>query len=251
VVIAGARLRNGGEAMTSVRVGFTVQQNGFRFPNRFESRPLRQFSLGTVATLDVGDAANGLCGGMSFTVRDLFEDGVAPPPDPVAPAIGLLHDYIADRQIDSFEGAVVPLRFFSLMSPARPDREPTWAEWLGRVGIDRHSRTYVMVHEEWVVIKRDLDEGHLSTLGLVRAVSLDPTLLGQNHQVVAYGYDLEGSQLTIRICDPNYPLDDDVTLSLDISNPRAFVVPTYSRPDPTTVCFFRAPYTHRPPPAFT
>ncbi len=233
--------------MASVRVGFDVKANGFHFANAFPPRPIRQFKLGSVATLDIGDAANGLCGGMSFTVRDLFEHKRTPPAGNQAPDTGALHDYIVNRQIDSFEGGVVPLRFFTLMSPARPDREPMWAELIGRVGVDRHSRTYVMVHEEWPAIKRDLDEGHLSTLGLVRVVSLDPNMLGHNHQVVAYGYDLEGSKVTIHIYDPNHPGDDGVTLSFDISDPRGLVTPTWSRPDPATVCFFRAPYTGRDP----
>jgi hypothetical protein len=233
--------------MTSVRVGFTAADNGFRFANRFPHRPIRRFQLGSVATLDIGDAANGLCGGMSFAARDLFEHHRTPPPDTDAPASGPLYDYLVDRQIDSFDDGIVPVRFFSLMSPTRPDREPLWAQLLGTIGFDRHSRTYVMVHEEWPAIKRDLDEGHLSALGLVRAVSLDPTMLGQNHQVLAYGYDLDGTQLAIRIWDPNWPRDDDVTLSLDISDPRGAVVPRYSKPDPTTVCFFRAPYQGRDP----
>ena len=133
------------------------------------------------------------------------------------------------------------------MSPVRQEREPWWAQVMGFVRLDRHSRTYVMIHDEWPAIKKDLDEGRLSTLGLVRAVSLDLKMLGRNHQVLAYGYDLVGSQLTIRICDPNWPGDDDVTLSLDISDARAAVVPAYSRPDPTTFCFFRAPYAGRDP----
>jgi hypothetical protein len=240
-------LPEGRADMTSVRVGFTAKDNGFHFANRFPTRPIRRFKLGNVATLDIGDAANGLCGGMSFTARDLFEHKRTPPPDDVAPDTGALHDYIVNRQIDSFEGAVVPLRFFTLMSPIRPDREPMWAELAGRVGVDRHSRTYVMIHEEWPAIKRDLDEGHLSMMGLVRMVSLDPNMLGHNHQVVAYGYDLDGSRLTLHIYDPNYPRDDSVTLSLDISDPRGVVTTTWSRADPVTVCFFRAPYQGRDP----
>jgi hypothetical protein len=232
--------------MTSVRVAFTAKDNGFRFSNSFPHRPIRQFKLGNY-TLDIGDAANGLCGGMSFTTRDLFEHQLPPPPHTAAPDTGRLHDYIVQRQIDSFDRGILPARFFSLMSPVRQEREPWWAQLLGMIRFDRHSRTYVMVHEEWPGIKKELDDGRLVTLGLVRAVSLDPKMLGHNHQVLAYGYDLEGSQLTLRICDPNWPGADDVTLSLDISDPRAAVVPVYSRPDMTTFCFFRAPYEGRNP----
>jgi len=233
--------------MTSVRVGFTAKDNGFHFANSFPSRPIRQFRLGSVATLDVGDVANGLCGGMSYTTRDVFEHHLSPPPDAAAPDTGPLHDYLVQRQIDSFDGGLVPARFFSLMSPVRPDREPWWAQVLGMVRFDRHSRAWVMIHDEWPAIKQDLDQGRLATLGLIRAVSLDPNQLGHNHQVLAYGYDLDGSQLTLRICDPNWPGDDGVTLSLDISDPRAAASPVWSRPDPPTYCFFRAPYLGRDP----
>jgi hypothetical protein len=87
-------------------------------------------------------------------------------------------------------------------------------------------------------------------LGLVRVVSLDPQLLGRNHQVVAYGYDLTGSSLVIRIYDPNWPGDDTVTISLDISDAGGAAAPVWSKQDAGLVCFFRAPYTPADPVAF-
>jgi hypothetical protein len=107
-----------------------------------------------------------------------------------------------------------------------------------------------MIHEEWPRIRADLDGGQLSMLGLVRVVGLDPKLLGHNHQVVAYGYDLDGTRLTIRIYDPNWPGDDTVTISLDIADERGAVTPTWSKPDAKLACFFRAPYTAADPVAF-
>ena len=71
-------------------------------------------------------------------------------------------------------------------------------------GIDKNSRTWVMVNVEWPAIRRDLDAGSLATVGLVKVVSLDPNQLGLNHQVVAYGYDLDGTIVTLRIYDPNF-----------------------------------------------
>jgi hypothetical protein len=86
-------------------------------------------------------------------------------------------------------------------------------------------------------------------IGLVRVVDFDPFRLGQNHQVMAYGYDLDGPRLTLRIYDPNYPDADDVTVGLDVGDARGEAAPTYSRPDPL-VCFFRAPYARRDPVAW-
>jgi len=238
--------------MTSVRVGdFRPSVHGFHFRNAFAPDPIRRFQLGNVATLDIGDAANGLCGGMSYAARDLWEYKVTPPTDPSPPARGdPRFDYLVNRQIDSFGDGVVPLRFYKLMDPNRPAREPLWAELLGRVGIDRHSRTWVMLNVEWPAIRRDLDSGSLSTVGLVKVVSLDPNQLGLNHQVVAYGYDLEGSIVTLHLYDPNYAGDETVTLSFDTADPRGTIVPTWSRPPDTVHCFFRCPYAKRDPAPF-
>ncbi len=238
--------------MAGVRVpDFTPAVNGFHFDNAFPSEPIRTFQLGNIATLDVGDAANGLCGGMSFTVRDLFEAGLRPPPEPAPPAKGNPRlGYIIDRQIESFANGVTPLRFFKLMDPARPEHEPMWAELLGRVGIDKHSRTWVMVNVEWPAIRRDLDAGSLSTVGLVKVISLDPNRLGLNHQVVAYGYDIDGTIVTLHLYDPNFADAEDVTLAFDTADPRGAITPTWSRPPDVVYCFFRAPYERRDPAPF-
>jgi hypothetical protein len=238
--------------MTSVRVpGFEPAINGFHFANSFAHSPLRKFKLGDIATLDVGDAANGLCGGMSFSTADLHRAGLRPPSDTTPPvAESPAYNYIVDRQIASFDDGGVPLRFYQLMDPNRPAREPLLSIMAGWFRIDHHSRTWVMIHEEWPKIRTDLDSGKLSMLGLVRVVNLDPKLLGHNHQVVAYGYDLNGSALTIRIYDPNWPGDETVTISLDIEDERGAAIPTWSKPDAELFCFFRAPYTPADPVAF-
>lgn len=237
--------------MTSVRVpGFLPSTAGFHFANAFPHVPMREIRLEGVATLSIGDAANGLCGGMSSTVADLFDADVAPPADTHAPSDGPRFESLVDRQIDSFAGGLVPLRFYTLMDPSRRDREPFWAPWLGRLGIDRHSRTYVMAHEEWPSIRADLDVGHPVLLGLVRVVDRDPRRLGQNHQVLAFGYDLDGAALSLRIYDPNVPDRDDVTLRLDVSDPMGTVEPAYSGPGPSVVCFFKAPYRPADPVAW-
>jgi hypothetical protein len=233
-----------GGAVSSVRVpDFTPSVNGFAFANSWPHNAIRQFRLGNVATLNIGDAANGLCGGMSFTVADLHRARLAAPADPSPPAAGTpRYRYIVDRQITSFDDGKLPLRFFRLMSPTRPDREPALSVWLGRIGVDRHSRTYVMVHEEWPSIRRTIDGGDVAMIGLVRVVSRDPLKLSSNHQVLAYGYDTDGPKVTLRICDPNWPRDDSVTITLDTSDPTGSTMPTWSKPDPPLVCFFQAPY---------
>jgi hypothetical protein len=188
---------------------------------------------------------------MAYTARDLWEFKVPPPADPAPPARGNPRfDYLVNRQIDSFDNGLVPLRFFKLMDPDRPAREPWWAELIGRLGIDRHSRTWVMVNVEWPAIRRDLDGGSLATVGLVKVVGRDPNQLGLNHQVVAYGYDLDGSTVTLRLYDPNFPNDEEVTLRFDTGDPRGTITTTWSRPPDSVFCFFRAPYEKRDPTPF-
>jgi hypothetical protein len=62
----------------------------------------------------------------------------------------------------------------------------------------------------------------LSPLGLVTVYSTDPTMMGHNHQVLAYAYEVDdANRLTLHLYDPNTasPGADDVRLSLDLSNP--------------------------------
>ena len=241
-------------SMTSVRLpGFSPATSGFHFTNFWPKGPLKVISIPGVASLDIGDVSNGLCGGMSFTVADLFLASKAPPPDTNPFGPGAPYDYIRQRQIDSFAGIALPVRFLELMDPSRPAREPFWARWIppmriGSIVIDRNSRTWVMVHDEWPGIQADLDAGRPAMLGLVRVVDTNANLLGHNHQVLAYGYDLEGTALTLRIYDPNYP-NTEVTLSIDVGDPNGTAAPTYSTNDPATICFFHAPYGRSDPTA--
>ena len=77
---------------TSVRVpGFVPSRNGLRFPNAFPPMPMLRVPGSGVG---VGNAADGICGGMTFMVRDLFERRLEPPPDVTPPADGPLFRYL-------------------------------------------------------------------------------------------------------------------------------------------------------------
>src|SRR5690349_6413882 len=117
--------------MISVRVpGFLPSTSGFAYDNNaWPHNPIRQFKLGNVASLNIGDAANGLCGGMSFTLADLHRVGLVGGQDDRPAYESPRYTYIVQRQIDSFQDGVVPLRFYSLMSPVRTEREG-WLEQL-------------------------------------------------------------------------------------------------------------------------
>jgi hypothetical protein len=230
--------------MTKVRVpGFTPSSSGLHFANAFSSAPFWRVALTSLVRVEVGDVANGLCGGMSYLVTDLHRAGTQPPPDTTAPPEGsALRALVKRRQLDSFDRGRLPLRIYSLMSPLRPARESGATRLLGRLGIDLHSRAHVMIAREWPAIRRDLDAGRLVSIGLVRVVSANPLALTRNHQVLAWGYDLDDGRLELRIYDPNWPDDDDVTIGLDVADPDGDAAPAYSRADGPVVAFFRAPY---------
>jgi hypothetical protein len=107
-----------------------------------------------------------------------------------------------------------------------------------------------MIRVEWPRIRAEIDAGRLAMLGLVRVVSLDPMELSKNHQVIAYGYDTDGTTVTLHVADPNWAHDDGVTLAFDTADPKGVVKPKWSRPDTPPVCFFMAPYASRDPVPF-
>ena len=223
--------------MPSVQVpGFRPSTRGLHFPNAFPHVPNLEIELPGGRAIPIGDAANGLCGGMAYAVRDLFEAGAAPPALTQAPGEGPLFEYLAERLLESFDLPLGPATYLRLMHPRLPD---------GDVAIV-HGRAWRMVQQEWPAVRADLDRGTLSPLGLVKAKSRNPADLGRNHQVLAWGYELEGTRLTLWLYDPNHPDDDDVTMRLDVGNPRRPTPVTCSRGD-TVWCFFRTAYRFKDP----
>jgi hypothetical protein len=223
--------------MASVRVpGFLPSTRGLHFPNAFPELPDLEIDLPCGTTIPVGDATNGLCGGMVYAVRDLFEAGVAPPGLTTAPGDGPAFRYLADRLLDSLSLPFGPATYLKLMHPALPDGDMAMV----------HGRAWRMIRLEWPAIRGDLDRGTLSPLGLVRVKSSAPGELGRNHQVLAWGYDLEGTRLTLRLYDPDHPDDDQVTMSLDIGRPQQPTPVTCSHGG-TVWCFFRTAYRFKDP----
>src|SRR4030095_3558548 len=166
------------DRMTSVRVpGFLPSTRGLHFPNAFPHVPNLEIDLPGGITVPIGDAANGLCGGMAYTVRDLFEARLAPPAMARAPGDGPVFRYVADRLLDSLSLPFGPATYLKLMHPAPP-------------------------HRALALVRRR------GPRGLVKAKSRAPRDLGANHQVLAYGYELDGTRLTLRLYDPNPPDDD-------------------------------------------
>jgi hypothetical protein len=188
-------------ASTAAVAGFLPSRNGFHFSNWFEPQPTIWLGVGSFG-VGIGDAKNGLCGGFCLAVRSRFERGEAPPNDTRSPNRGSpLFDEIVRRQVESFELGRIPLRFLKLMRAT-----------------DR-ARANETINRAWPRIRADLDAGRLSMVGLVRNAQRSLTLLGVHHQVLAYGYTLDGDEVRIRVYDPNHPDRDDVELVVLLHRP--------------------------------
>ena len=228
--------------VTTERVGvpgFVPSTSGLHFINAFPSEPAIQIPLPDGQQLALGNAANGLCGGMAFTARDYFEASRTPPDDTSPPPEGSpLFEWLVSRLLASFNLPLGIMRYVELMTPLLPNA--------GHLPV---TRARVMLEREWPTIKQELDSGHPAALGLIKVISADVHDIGKNHQVLAYGYTLNGTDLALDIYDPNYPNDDSVRLSLSVGDPSAAATITYS-PGEAVYCFFHTPYAApaAPPP---
>jgi hypothetical protein len=191
--------------MTNAVLDFRPTRNGLHFANRFPPGPTVTLGPFDTRWFGVGDASAGLCGGMAFTVRDLFEAHVDPPPDTEPPANGSPRfQALVRRQVQSLDWLRVPLRFYDLAA-FRPHVASLWS------GLTRRRPVAdVSLADEWPKIRAEIDAGRLAVLGLIRAESANPFQLTDNHQVVAYGYKVEPQSVVLRLYDPNWPDRDEV-----------------------------------------
>ena len=225
--------------------GFVPSQHGFHFSNAFPSVPDITIPI-PFGRVELGDASNGLCGGMVFAALDFF---LAKHPIPAAstpPTTGAVFDDIVRRLLNSFNLPLGILPYIVLMQPEYPDGENRGG---GNI-FAPHGRAWQTIRVEWPVIKSMLDSGQPCPLGLVRVKSTDLSMLGHNHQVLATGYDVINDMLTLFIYDPNFPNRDDLSLSLSLATPEQPTPITYSAHDGLPVfAFFHVNYKFRSPPS--
>jgi hypothetical protein len=191
---------------------FLPSSSGFWFPNHWPDEALiRLIKMpDPFGDITIGNASNGICGGMVYTIADYYFASKLPPPQTTNPSgIGdPLFDYLVSRLIDSFDLPGGALTYYQYMEPAYPDTPR----------IDAVGRAWVMAHEGFPAVMAAIDAGRLCPLGLIMIKSLLPTDLGHNHQVLAYAYQLDGGRATIWVYDPNSQGADNVTLSFDLSD---------------------------------
>jgi hypothetical protein len=207
---------------------FLPSLHGLHFDNAFPSGPAVTLTLGRTR-VGIGDAADGLCGGMIFTALDYWHVGRPPPPETAPPAPGTpLFRYLVRRLIDSWHLPGGPLAYMARMAPWWPGTPPS-------------------VAEQWPFVQADLDAGRPCPLGVVRIRSANPLDLGKNHQVLAYGYQMAGSALRVQVYDPNQADADDVCLCVNLLSPALIAM----EPQETAcevLSFFRVQYDPRTPP---
>jgi hypothetical protein len=224
--------------------GFRASVHGLHFTNSWPSGPYLSVQVGPLGTVPIGDASNGLCGGMVHTVIDVFSAGLPPIPDTTNPARDTpLFRHLVSRLFASFDIPGGVLKYYEWMNT--PDRDT------GLLFVTRRGVAWRTIRQEWPRVKADIDTGRLSPLGIVTVRTADPTMMGHNHQVLAYAYDVDDDDvLTLHLYDPNTPPAgaDEVRLRIDLSHPTRTSPITHNvnigRP---IRGFFRTTYTFSDP----
>jgi hypothetical protein len=194
------------------KIDFTPTKNGLHFPNNFINNVANIPGYGEIVT-------RGRCGGMAYATLDYYYARIAIPdykesyfpypefnPEGVPPDANTLANYIYARLINSFE---VPSAIKYISLTLAPDH----STWLSK-GVTRWTK-----EDEFPKIQKSIDGGKPVVLGLIYANNIND--VGQNHQVVAYGYDYDpnAKRITVYVYDNNYP-DLEVIFSTDPSNPH-------------------------------
>ena len=185
--------------------GFLPSVNGLHFANDWESGPTIRLGLIDPRWVGTGDARQGLCGGMTWLVREQFAAGRPIPADVTAPANGSpLFRAIVRRQVLSLDWMRVPVAFWlaAVMSPATLARRS--------------------LEVDWPRIRAEIDAGRPAMVGLVRHHGWNPMQLDRDHQVLAFAYETDGPSgpTTIRLYDPNWPDRDDIAIHLSTAGFR-------------------------------
>ena len=214
--------------------GFLPSTHGFKFRNSFPANTAHASVRVGTTEMAIGDAANGLCGGMVFAVRDYFHAGLPIPLHKAGPVSGALYEYLVSRLYDSFELPLGWTEYLRLMSP----------------GCSPGERARTAYFTAMNSIETDIRNGAPSPIGLVQVNTDDPFRVGNNHQVLVYGYQKNGRNIRLRIYDPNHPGRDDITLAFDTGmTPPLFSYSVTPGGDGRIFTFFCHKYQLRQPPA--
>lgn len=215
--------------------GFRPSTHGFHFSNAWPPGATIRIRGFDPRRIGVGDASAGLCGGMGYTVADLFHAGIPVPDDREPPVNGSPpFRSIVRRQVESLHWLTVPLAFWFRSALG------------GSLGFDRARSTW---DDEWPRARAEIDAGRLVAIGLIRVASMDPRQLTKNHQVIAWGYAEDGRGVTLRLYDPNWPDRDDVSVRIELDPALRPIAISQSTGEPL-LGWFVLPYSPREPRAW-
>ena len=166
--------------------------------------------------IGIGNAANGLCGGMVYAALDYWVARQAPPKQRPAPGTPL-YKFIVRRLIDSWHAPAGIAEYYQWMNI--PDADLT-ASLLGRTIVVQRGVSWKTIEQQWPLVKASIDAGVPAPLGVVTVKSANVADLGQNHQVGAYAYSVSGAEVTVNVYDPNSGQNDGVWITFDTSAPQ-------------------------------
>lgn len=195
--------------------GFVPLPDGFAFTNSWPSAPAV-----TVPTpfgqVGIGNAANGLCGGMVYAALDYWIAKQVPPHARPAPGTPL-YKFIVRRLIDSWHVPGGIAEYYQWMN--LPDGDLI-ASLLGRHVVIQRGVAWRTIEQQWPLVKASIDAGVPAPLGVVTVKSANVADLGKNHQVGAYAYTVSGTEVTVAVYDPNSGQNDGVWIMFDSSAPQ-------------------------------
>ncbi|MFT3883744.1 MAG: hypothetical protein QM703_29455 [Gemmatales bacterium] len=202
--------------------GFKPSTHGFKFSNGYWKDNGVKLPVVTIdfpkpfGKVDVTNSSQGLCGGMVYAVIDYFLAKQPIPQRTTAPIneADPLFQYLKKRLATSWDVTGTGSNYIKFMRHDYPDADEGVVQGLGLM----KGRSYIIAREEWPKIKADIDANRLSPIALMQIISYDPTKIGKNHQVLVYGYQLSGSNVTLHYYDPNYPNNDTVELRFTIGD---------------------------------
>ena len=199
-----------------VRTGFVPSRDGFAFTNAWPSEPAICVPT-PFGRVGIGNAARGLCGGMVFGALDYWHAGTRPPADRPA-ARSWAFRFIVRRLIRSWHIPVGVARYYYWMNLPDADTSLRLAglSWPQRRGLRTRS-----IARQWPRIRAQLEAGQPAALGIVTVASANPLLLGHNHQVLAYAYLVEETEVTLQVYDPNSGPADDICIRFDTAAPAS------------------------------
>lgn len=218
--------------METKLTAFRPSIHGFNFNNSFSAEEIME-EMYSIPSWLTPDDSWGLCGGMCFAALDRYFGGDPIPETSAKPSRGeSLFSELVNRQMDSVD-SVGKAKILDYQ--IRPD-EGAWYEPM-------HSLGHYTQSHQWPSVKAKLKRGIPTTICLIRASRAAIHKIGDNHQVVVWGYTYNSNngELKLNIYDPNKPNNDAVIVGLTLGQEKSRL-DAYQSPGPDPRGFLRVPY---------